>query len=190
MPQFDNLIGLLGSRSFSTIWFWLALIGMWSAAGRTVLGVPSEVLARARAARSEGQEGGAGVMTLLDWLSLVLPRWQLGRVEGAVFLGVTSFLMTVGAMLGFRFGLEMAQALTLLMAPFWLLFWMRLRLARRLIPLIEATQDGRLPVPQAADGAIRAMQWHRRWVTALSVVSVATTAIWGALWTLLHPLGL
>ena len=189
VPQFDNLIGLLGSRSFSTIWFWLVLIGMWSVTGRSVIGIPSEVLARARAALAGDDGQGPAVITLLDWLSLILPRWQLRPREGAAFLGVTSFLMTSLAVLGFVFWLEMAQALTLLLLPFWALFWMRVRLARRLVPLVHAAQEGRAPVSQAAGDAARAMVWHKRFVTILSMIAVAVTALWGALWTVLHPVG-
>jgi hypothetical protein len=189
VPQFDNLIGLLGSRSFSTIWFWLVLIGMWSVAGRSVLGIPTEVLARARASLAGDDAQGPAVITLLDWLSLILPRWQLRPREGAAFLGVTSFLMTSLAVLGFVFWLEMAQALTLLLLPFWVLFWMRVRLARRLVPLVHAAQEGRAPVSQAAGNAARAMVWHKRFVTILSMIAVAVTALWGALWTVLHPVG-
>lgn len=189
MPQFDNLLGLLGSRSFSSIWFWLVLIGTWSMVGRSVLGVPTEVLSRAHQAQGQGDGQGTAVITLLDWLSLILPRWRLGPREGAVFLGVTSFLITSLAVLGFGFGLEMAQALTLLLVPFWALFWMRVRLARRLVPLVHAAQEGRAPVSQAAADAARAMIWHKRFVTILSMISVAVTALWGALWTVLHPLG-
>ena len=185
VPQFDNLLGLLGSRSFSSIWFWLLLLGMWSVTGRTVLGVPTEVLTRAR--RDPATEDAA--ITLLDWLSLILPRWQLSPREGAAFLGVTTFLLTSLAILGFGFGLEMAQALVLLLVPFWVLFWMRLRLARRLTPLVAAAQEGRAPVSQAARDAMRAMVWHKRGVTVLSMLSVAVVALWGALWTLMHPLG-
>lgn len=190
MPQFDTLTGLLGSRSFGSVWFWLVLIGMWQATGRTVIGVPSEVLARARTAQRAGDGQGPAVITLLDWLSLVLPRWQLGPREGAVILGVTSFALTSVAVLGFGFGLELAQALVLLLAPFWVVFWMRVRLARRLLPLIAAAQDGTTPVAQAALAVARAMTRHRRAVTVLSMLAVAVTAVWGALWTVMRPLGL
>ena len=93
------------------------------------------------------------------------------------------------AVLGFVFWLEMAQALTLLLLPFWVLFWMRVRLARRLVPLVHAAQEGRAPVSQAAGNAARAMVWHKRFVTILSMIAVAVTALWGALWTVLHPVG-
>ena len=191
MPQFDGLISFLDSRSFGSIWFWLVLVGLWSATGRTVLGVPVEVMAAARRAQSEDQpETVPATLSLLDWLSLTLPRWHLRAREGALFLGVTIFLLTSLAILGFRYGLEMAQALALLGAPFMALFWMRVRLARRLIPLLQAGQAGETPVPEVAAQALRLMVRHRRWVTALSVASVALTALWGTLWALVHPNGL
>ncbi|WP_265500507.1 hypothetical protein [Paracoccus beibuensis] len=190
MPQIDSLVGLLDSRSFMTIWYWLTLIGMWSATGRSVLGVPSEVLARARAAQAKGDPEGAAVIMLLDWLSLVLPRWQLGPREGAVFLGVTSFLLTSLAILGFVFWLELAQAVVLLLVPFWLLFWMRARLARRLMPVIRAAHDGRLTLAEAGAEATRRMSWHRVMTTILSIAAVAVTVLWGTLWAIMHPNGL
>lgn len=190
MPQFDGLISLLDSRSFGTVWFWLALVGMWSATGRNVLGVPAELLARARRAQAAGEPEGPAVIALLDWLSLTVPRWRLGRTEGAVFLGLSSFLLTSLAILGFRYGLEMAQALTLLLLPFAVLFWLRVMLARRLLPLLEAGQAGERPVSGIAAEAVRQMLRHRRLVTLLSIAAVAATALWGTLWTLMHPNGL
>ncbi|MEO1959822.1 MAG: hypothetical protein ABGW82_02395, partial [Paracoccus sp. (in: a-proteobacteria)] len=191
VPQFDGLVSFLDRRSFGSIWFWLALVGMWSATGRNVIGVPVEVLAAARRASvRDASEEGLAAITLLDWLSLTLPRWQLGRREGAIVSGVTTFLLTSLAILGFGYELEMAQALALLMAPFMALFWMRVRLARRLIPLLQAGQAGETPIADVAAGAVRLMNRHRRLVLLLSVVSVAATALWGALWALVHPNGL
>lgn len=188
MPQFDGVISLLDSRSFGSIWFWLVLIGMWSVAGRTVLGVPSEVLSHARRDHGLYPEGPA-VITLLDWLSLCLARWHLSQVEGAVFLAVSAFILTSLGILGFGYGLEMAQALVLLLLPFWILFWMRVRLARYLLPLLRAGQGGERPVSEVAAEAIRRMLMHRRLATGLSIIAVAVTATWGAIWALLHPFG-
>lgn len=190
VPHVNSLIGLLDSRSFMTIWYWFALVGMWSATGRSVIGIPSETVSRARSALAANQPESPAVMGLLDWLSLVLPRWNLGTTEGAVFLGLTSFALTSLMMLGFVFWLELAQAVFLLIFPFWLLFWMRVRLARRLTPVIEAAQTGSTPPHQAAATAARMMTWHRRWVTVLSMVSVLLTVLWGSAWALMHPNGL
>lgn len=190
MPQFNGLISLLDSRSFGTIWFWLVLVGMWSASGRHVLGVPTEILSRARRMQTLGEPEGQAVLALLDWLSLTLPRWRLGTGEGAVFLGCAAFVLTSLAILGFGYGLEMAQALTLLLLPFMILFWMRVLLARRLTPLLEAADSGERPVSGVGAEAARRMQTHRHVVTALSIVAVALTALWGTLWALMNPNGL
>ena len=189
MPQFDNLIGLLDSRSFGTIWYWLVVIGIWSLTGRSIIGVPTEVVTRARAALDADDGGGPQVLHLLDWLSLVLPRWQLGAREGAVFLGISGFVLTSLAIMGFGYGLELALAAFLLLLPLALLFWLRVMLARRLTRLLDAAQRDERPVPDIAAEAARRMVVHRRIVTALSMAAVAMTALWGTMWAIVHPYG-
>ncbi|WP_295046708.1 hypothetical protein [uncultured Paracoccus sp.] len=189
MPQFDSLIGFLDSRSFGTVWYWLVVIGTWSLAGRSVIGVPVEILSRARTALAEGKGEAPVVLHLLDWLSLILPRWRLGKREGAAFLAVTGFALTSLAIMGLIYGLELALASFLLLFPFAILFWLRVALARRLIPLLEAAEQGAQPIPQAAAQAVRRMVVHRRLVTILSMAAVAVTAVLGALWSVVHPYG-
>ncbi|GGF63600.1 hypothetical protein GCM10011402_14610 [Paracoccus acridae] len=189
MPQFDSLIGFLDSRSFGTVWYWLVVIGTWSLTGRNVIGVPAEIVSRARSAVQAGQGDCPVVLHLLDWLSLVLPRWRLGPREGLVFLAVTGFLLTSLAILGIGYALELALAAFLLLLPFAILFWLRVALARRLMPLLEAAEEGSRPIPEAAAEAIRRMVIHRRLVTVLSMAAVAVTALWGALWSVIHPYG-
>lgn len=189
MPQFDSLIGFLDSRSFGTVWYWVVVIGTWSLTGRSVIGVPAEILSRARAALAESKGNAPVVLHLLDWLSLVLPRWRLGVREGAVFLGATGFGLTSLAIMGIGYDLELALASFLLLFPFAILFWMRVILARRLMPLLEAAEQGARPIPDAAAQAVRHMVIHRRLVTVLSMAAVAVTALWGALWSVVHPYG-
>lgn len=189
VPQFDSLMGFLDSRSFGTVWYWLVVIGIWSATGRSVIGVPAEIVTRARAAGPGEDSTSPLVLHLLDWLSLVLPRWRLGRREAAAFLGVTGFALTSLGIMGLVYGLEMALAAFLLLLPLAVLFWMRLLLARRLMPLLDAAERGTRPVPEVATEALRRMATHRRLVTILSMVAVAVTAMGGALWSVLHPYG-
>ncbi|MGN7867856.1 hypothetical protein [Paracoccus sp. 22332] len=189
MPQFNSLIGFLDSRSFGTVWYWLVVIGTWSLTGRSVIGVPVEILSRARAALAEGKGDAPVVLHLLDWLSLVLPRWRLGRREGACFLAATGFALSSLAIMGIGYDLELALASFLLLMPLAALFWMRIALARRLVPLLEAAEQGAQPIPEAASQAVRRMVIHRRLVTVLSMAAVAVTALWGALWSVIHPYG-
>ena len=185
MPQFTGFLDLMGARSFASIWFWLVLVAAWSITGRAVLGVPADVATRARAE----PEGPAGLL-LLDWLSLTLPRWQVAPRDGVGLLAVGSFTLTMLAVLGFAYGREMAQALTLLLVPLAVLLLMRLQLARRLTPLLDSAQQGRITPGAAAAEAARLITRHRRWAFALSVAAVALTAVWGTIYRLMHPFGI
>lgn len=174
MPHFNGFLDLMASRSFSSIWFWLVLVGSWSLAGRAVLGVPVDVITRARRA----PEGDAGLI-LLDWLSLNLPRWQVEARDGAVIFGVAMFALASLWVLGFGYGLEMAQALVLLILPFLALTAMRLRLARRLAPLIDEARLDRITPAAAVAQVLPLIAAHRRGAMALSVLAVAVAAVWG-----------
>ena len=185
MPEINGFLSLLDSRSFTTVWFWVLLILSWSVTGRGVLGVPGDVIARARR-EPEGEPG----LLLLDWLSLSLPRWRLGPREGAVLLGVGLFVITSLGVLGFLYGLEMAQALVLLMAPFGIILLLRLRLARQLSPMIDAARAGETPPDQVTLTALRKMVVHRRMFTMASILTITVTAFWAARWAVLHPHGL
>lgn len=192
VTSLDGLLRLLDTRSFASLWFWLALAVIWSLATRSVIGVPGEVVSAARRASgtdtpaTETPEG----LLLLDWLSLTLPRWRIGRTEGAVLAGLATFLLVSLGVLGFGYGLEMAQALVLIGAPLTLLTVMRLHLAHRLAPLLAEATQGALPAAEAGARAARMMTRHRLAVSALSILAVAVTAAWGTLWNLMHPNGL
>lgn len=187
MPRAEALLALLDSRSFGSIWFWVILTLAWTMAGRRSLGVPSDVIAAAGRA-TPGPEDDPAALMLLDWLSLTLPRWHLGPREGVVLLGVGAFLLSTLAVLGFGYGLEMAQALVLLILPFALLFALDLRLARRLIVILGRAEVGQ-PVNEAGAEAARLLRHHRRVGLALSVLSVTVTAFYGAVWMIAHPYG-
>ena len=189
VPLFHTILGFLDSKSFGTAWFWLLLFVLWSMVGRNILGVPSEVIWRARQALRQEDQHQAALLNLLDWLSLTLPRWQLGKTEGAVFMALSTFALTCLGIAGFRYGLELAQAMTLLLVPFLLLFWLRYALARSLTRILFETQQTQESALKALPQIMQRIIWHRRFVTFLSILSVAVTAFWGAIWIALHPFG-
>ncbi|MDO5604991.1 MAG: hypothetical protein Q4G25_07515 [Paracoccus sp. (in: a-proteobacteria)] len=184
---FQQFILLLDARSFSSPWFWLVLVAVWSLAGRAVLGVPNDVLIRAeRALREPGPDEPAGAVELLDWLSLQLPRRHMGGIVPVLAVGLVCFVITALAVLGFHSGLEMAQALTLLGAPLALLAGVQIWLAHRLRGVLLRGGD----VRAIAAEALRRINRYRLIHMAVSVIALAGTAWWGALWLLRHPFGL
>lgn len=183
----EGILALLDSRSFGSIWFWVILMLAWTMAGRRVLGVPSDVIAGA-VGTEPGPEDDPAALTLLDWLSLTLPRWRIDQREGAILLGLGAFLLTALTVLGFGYGLEMAQALVLLVLPFALLFALELRLARRLRAVLARAEVGQ-PVNEAGAEAARLMRRHKTVAVAMSILAVALTAFYGAVWMIAHPFG-
>ena len=183
----EGILALLDSRSFGSVWFWVMLIFAWTVAGRRIAGVPVDVV-HAVALADQPAAGDRAAVTLLDWLSLTLPRWQVSGASGAVFLGMAAFILTSLALLGFVYDLEMAQALVLLILPFALVFVMELRLAHRLRRVLAEAERG-APVGQAAARATRMMRRHRLGFALMSVLAVALSAFHGALWMLRHPFG-
>lgn len=186
-----GLIEALDTRSFSSVWYWLLLTVTWTWVSRGALGIPPE-LVRSLHRRGTGSAdaGDATALRLLDWVSLVAPRWQLLRDDGVVLLGVASFVLSVLAGLGFLYGLELAQALLLLVGPLMLLGWLRIRLASRLRATLAEAEGGRLSVEDAAAHMAKRITAHLRVTLALSAAAVAAAAIWGTIWLAAHPNGL
>ena len=52
MNWYQMLFDLIDMRSFSNLWYWIALGVIWSSASHWVLGVPYDMINRAR--RDEG----------------------------------------------------------------------------------------------------------------------------------------
>ena len=57
MDWYTAVFELIDMRSFSNLWFWIALAVMWSTVNHWVLGVPYDMILRARRAKGEtGQD--------------------------------------------------------------------------------------------------------------------------------------
>ncbi len=176
MSSLSTLFDLLGSRSFTSLWYWLAFAGIWSAVTRNSLGIPAEVVLRARR--------GEDWQTLHDWLVLALPHWRVGPVAGAVLTALCCFMLTVLASLGFSHQMEAAQALFLLAAPLLLLLALRVRLALGLAQLLATT-----PPEAATQTAARRLVRHGWLGVALSLLAIAAASVAAAIWIARHPFG-
>ncbi|MFD1880983.1 hypothetical protein [Paracoccus pacificus] len=177
----------LETRSFAAVWFWLFLVLCWSLMGRGVLGVPAEVIARARFP-ADGPDGDEARLLLLDWLSLTLPMRQTSPGVAVFALAAGGFVLAALAVLALL-GVEIAQAGWLLLTPLAVTGVLRVRLAGRMQGLMEAAQTEQVPPAEAAERAARAL-WSQRLITSvIGVIAMGVTAAWGALWMLRHPLG-
>lgn len=163
MEWYKTIFEVIDMRSFSNLWFWIAVAVLWSSASHWILGVPFDMVARAR---RHGGEAAADLDTLVH----INARRMLfiARVSGLWLTGLTAFLLTSLFVLGFFYRMEFAQAIILLALPMTVVGALSLRTARR----IEA---------EAITGPAlwKRLTWHRMSVQAVGVVAIFITAMWG-----------
>lgn len=165
-----TIFDLINLRSFSSIWYWMVLVAVWTLAAQRVLGVPQDVIARAR------RQGGAAMTDLAVLLRVGIRRRQwAGAPFGPWLLGLVCFGLTVLVLLGFVYRVEMAQAAVLILAPMALVFTLGQRLARQVAAL-----------PDAAPEVFTLIARHRALVQAIGGLAIFVTTLWGMWQNLMH----
>lgn len=159
----ELLSEMIDLRSFSNLWFWLALAVTWSTASHWVLGVPYDMVQRAAI------KGGQAEADLEALARIYVNRMLFIAAEaGAWATGVLAFLLTSLAILGFYYGVQFAQALFLLAFPMTLVGAISLRAARK------------ITAEQAAGEVLRRRLTHlRRWTQAIGMIAIVITVFWG-----------
>ncbi len=150
-------------RSFSNLWFWIALAVFWSSASHWVIGVPFDMIARAK------RVGGQSAIDLEDLTRVNVNRLlYIGRVSGLWILGFTCFMLSGLAMLGFVYEVEFAQAVFCFAFPMSIIGLLSLSTAR----LIES--EG-FEAKQISKRLTR----HRIYTQLIGTVAIFCTALWG-----------
>jgi len=154
-------------RSFSNLWYWIALAALWSTASHWVVGVPFDMVTRAR----RGHERSLHDMRVL---AEVNANRILAMVEmsGTAMVGIVALLVTGLATLGWGYGVEFCQAVFLLLAPMVLVALLNIRTAR----ILRET---------GFEDLARRLRLHRMFVQMIGVVAIFVTAMWG-MWTNLN----
>jgi hypothetical protein len=159
----DILFEVIDMRSFSNLWYWIALAVMWSSASHWVLGVPHDMIHRAR------REGGQSEVDLEDLVRINVNR-LLQVVDRGVYLliGMVAFWLTFLGVLGFFYDVEFAQAIFLLMAPMSVVIWRSVVVSRRIAAGITG-----------GEALYSQLVWHRRVTQIIGMLAVTVTALYG-----------
>ena len=162
MDLFSIIFELIDLRSFSNLWYWIALAVLWSSASHWVLGVPFDMVGRA------AKHGGEAAEDLQDAVRIQVNRLiYISDVSGFILIAFAFFAVTTLLMLGFVYHVEFAQAVVLMLLPMYIVGFINLRTARAL----RAPHD---------DEALRKRLTHTRIVIQLvGVASIFVTALWG-----------
>lgn len=160
----QTIFDLIDTRAFSSLWYWVVVAGVWSVVSRRVLGVPVELVIRAR----HQPEAAALLRGLLP------PPAR----PGAVRVVIVSCLLTVLVMLGFVHGVELAQAVSLIVLPLAGVWLLDLRAAHRAAGVTEA------------EPLVRLLLGHHFLVQFIGFAAIGIAALYGMLQVLrAHYLG-
>ncbi|MDU8926972.1 component of SufBCD complex [Alisedimentitalea sp. MJ-SS2] len=163
MDWYDSVFTLIDMRSFSNLWFWIALAVVWSTASHWVLGVPWDMVLRAR------REGGQYEADLEDLIRIYTNRLlYIARISGLWLLGFACFFLTLLAGLGFFYAFEFGQAVFLLAFPMTLVGALSLNTAR----LIQENEE-------VGEALYRRLLKHRIITQVIGMISIFITALWG-----------
>lgn len=163
MEIFDTVFEVIDMRSFSNLWYWIALAVLWSSTSHWVLGIPHDMIQRAR------REGGQAQQDLEDLARINSNRLLSVMDRGALaVVAIGFFWLSVLVVLAFWYDVEFAQAVFLLLAPMSVVIWLSVRVCRRI-----AGGDG------SGEALFRRLTWHRRWTQAIGMMAIFVTAMYG-----------
>lgn len=157
-------------RSFSNLWYWIALAVVWSTSSHWVIGVPYDLVMRA------GRVGGQSQVDLEDLVRINCNRLlYISHISGLWILAIACALLTGLGLLGFWYWVEFAQALFLLVFPLSMVGALSLNTARLVRDRGLADNDLR-----------RQMRRHRFYVQMIGLLSIFVTAMWGMYQNMIH----
>lgn len=160
---YRSIFQLIDLRSFSNLWFWIALAVTWSSTSHWVLGVPYDMILRAR------RHGGQALTDLEDIARINVNRiLYIARTSGLWLLAFLFFALTTLAALGFFYRVEFAQAVFLLAAPLSLVGALSIRTAFH----IEAGEN-------KGEALQHRLHVHRFATQLIGIMAIFVTAMWG-----------
>jgi hypothetical protein len=160
---FDTVFEVIDMRSFSNLWYWIALAVLWSSTSHWVLGVPYDMIQRAR------REGGQAQQDVEDMVRINANRLLDIMDRGALIVVTLAFFwLSVLAVLAFYYDVEFAAAVFLLLAPMSAIVWLSVRVCRRIM------------AGENTGAALhRRLIVHRRWTQSIGMVAIFVTAMYG-----------
>lgn len=159
----NAILHVINLRSFSSIWYWIMVAVVWSTASHWVLGVPFDMIQRAK------RNGGQAELDLVDMVRINVNR-QLttAAVAGVWLIGILFFALSTLAGLGFIYKIEMAQAIFLLAFPISIIGAISVSTSR----LIVATNP-------KGDALHSVLMRHRIWTQIIGMIAIFVTGLYG-----------
>lgn len=159
----DAIFQLIDLHTFSNVWFWLAVAVTWSTVSHWIIGVPFDMIFRAR------RQGGQAVTDLEMLVDINVRRLQtITDLAGIWITGFVCFALSSLATMGFYYGFELAQGFFCLCFPL------------TFVGMLNMRQSKRYAVnPPRGEALARDLLKLRFWIQVVAVVSIFFTAMYG-----------
>ena len=132
----DIILEFIVFETFSSIWYWMAVAVTWAVVSHWVLGVPFDVILRARKAGPEAMDDLEALFRThvrrLIWIE---------DFAGPFVIATTAFALTAIGMAGFYYGMELAQGVFLIGFPVTIVAIITQRACRRFTANPPARED-------------------------------------------------
>lgn len=169
MDWYRIVFDLIDMRSFSNLWFWIALAVLWSSTSHWVVGIPFDTIQRAR------RYGGEYLGDLETLARINVNRLlYIANTAGLWLVGLTTALLSGLIVLGFVYRMEFAQAVSCLLVPMCLVGFLTIRTAR----LIAGGEN-------TGAALFRRLSRHRMTTQAIGMLAIFITSMWG-MWQNMH----
>lgn len=163
LDLFQILLEMIDFRSFSNLWYWIALAVVWSSASHWTLGIPHDMVGRA------SRQGGEAARDLELALGVQIRRFlMISDLSGHFLVWIMSFALTMLGFLGFGYGVEFAQAVFLLAFPLSGVGLVNLVAARKIFAL-----------NLSGEALHRQLNKTRFHIQLIGIVAIFVTALWG-----------
>jgi putative effector of murein hydrolase LrgA (UPF0299 family) len=157
------LFQVIDLRSFSSVWYWIAVAVVWSSVSHYVLGVPHDLIMRAR------RKTGTAEQDVHDLVRINVNRMvHIGQTAGLLLAAFACFMLTSLAIMGFYYHIELAEALFLLALPLSIVGILTLSTAQR---IARDWPEG--------NALYETLYRHRVWTQIIGMMAVFVTAMYG-----------
>ncbi|ALI54372.1 hypothetical protein [Celeribacter marinus] len=163
MSIWQTIFEVIDMRSFSNLWYWIALAVLWSTASHFVLGVPFDLAQKAL------KHGGERMQDLEDLVRINVNRLgNIAEISGLVIVAMASGGLTILFALGVFYDVEFAQAVFLMAFPMTIVFFLNIRTAKRI--LVNAPRG---------EALVDVLRRHRLKTQMIGMLFIFITAMWG-----------
>jgi hypothetical protein len=169
----DVFSRILSFRTFSNLWYWLAVCVSWMMASYWVVGVPLDMIHRAR------RHGGQAMHDLETLVAVNARRLQMfTQSDRLASVGFAAFILTSIAVSAFVYELEVAKGMFFLVVPISVALGVNIYATLRL-------QDD----PPEGAGLIKYLIRVRLCIQVIAMLAIFISVIYGMFFNLSQPLG-